>query len=165
MPNDVESPMYATASQEVRVSDATLGEEVAGVGAVVGGAAAGASSVESLISSPGAFSEGGGNPLPSAPRLFTPARPAPSSARTLSAPTKAAQLHRGTAFRCHPPDRACAQNRPRAPRRIGSSTNRQDRAATAMVAPTSRTSRGRFTLLCTVGVVRTMIGKCHRYML
>src|SRR5215212_6889418 len=144
MPADVESPMYATASQEVWLSDAALGEEAAGAGAVVGGAA-GASSVESLISSVGTFSsEIGGNPLP-VPMLITPARPAPASARTLSAPTKATQLRRGTAFRRHPPDRACAQNRPRAPRRMGSSTNRQDRAATAMAAPTCRTSRGRFT--------------------
>src|SRR5919199_6673232 len=88
MPNDVESPMYVTASQEVRESDAALGdEEVAGAAAVVGGAA-GASSVESLISPAGAFSEGGGNPLPSAP--IAPARPAPSNARTLSATTAAA---------------------------------------------------------------------------
>src|SRR5215210_8395978 len=163
MPADVESPMYATALQEVPVADAPLGDEVAGAGAVVGGAAD-AWSVESLISSAGAFSEGGANPLPSAPMLITPAawpvpaRPALASARTLNAPTKASQGHRGTAFRCDPPDRACAQNRPRAPRRIGSSTNHQDRAATAMVAPTWRTSRGRFTLLCTVGVVSTISG-------
>src|SRR5918911_4979404 len=87
MPNDVESPMYATASQEVRLSDAALGEEGAGDEAV--GGAAGASSVESLISPAGAFSEGGGNPLPSAPMLIAPARLAPSSARTLSATTEA----------------------------------------------------------------------------
>jgi len=30
MPADVESPMYATASQEVRVADATFCDEVAG---------------------------------------------------------------------------------------------------------------------------------------
>src|SRR5215210_8115047 len=157
MPADVESPMYATASQEVRVADAALGDEVAGAGAGAGGAA-GASSVESLISSSGAFSEGGGNPLPSVPMRITPARPAPANVRTLSAPTKATRLRRRTAFPRHPPDRACAQNRPRAPRRIGSSTNLQDRAATAMVAPTWRTYRGRFTLLCTVGVVSTISG-------
>src|SRR5918912_3817570 len=90
MPNDVESPMYATASQEVLASDAALGEEVAGAGAVVGGAAAAdALSVESLISSAEAFPEGGGNPLPSAPMLITPARLAPSSAKTPSATTEA----------------------------------------------------------------------------
>src|SRR4051794_9711439 len=123
MPTDVESPIYATASQEVLVSDAALGDEVASSGAGEGGAE-GASSVESLISSVGAFSESGGNPLSLAPVLITPDRPAPASARTLSAPTKATQLRRGTAFQRHPPDRTCTQNHPRAPRRIGSSTNR-----------------------------------------
>src|SRR5919199_848850 len=160
---DVESPIYATASQEVRASDAALGDEVADAGAVVDGAAD-ALSMESLISSVGAFSEGDGNPLLSAPMLIAPAawpaptRPAPASARTLNAPTQASQLHRGTVFRRDLPDRICPQNRPRAPPRIGSSTNRQDRAATAMVAPTWRTSRRKSTLLCTVGVVSTMIG-------
>ena len=37
------------------------------------------------------------------------------------------------------PDLACSERRPSAPRRIGSSTNRQDRAATTMVAATWRT--------------------------
>src|SRR3954451_19438413 len=87
MPNDVESPMYATVSQDVRVTDVGLGDEVAGAGEVLGGAA-GALSVESLISSAGAFSEGD-SPLPPAPMLIIPARLAPSSARRLSATTEA----------------------------------------------------------------------------
>jgi hypothetical protein len=70
MPADVESPMYATASQEVRGSVAALGNEVADAGAVVGGAAD-SWSMERLISS-GDFSEGGDNPLLSAPMLITP---------------------------------------------------------------------------------------------
>src|ERR687885_209057 len=90
---DVESPIYATASQEVRASDAALGDEVADAGAVVDGAAD-ALSIESFISSVGAFSEGGDNPLLSAPMLIAPAawpaptRPAPASAKTLNAPTQ-----------------------------------------------------------------------------
>src|SRR5215207_10328403 len=97
MPSDVESPMYATASQEVRVADAAFGvaafgdaafgDESAGTGAVVGGAA-GAWSVWTLIAAV-AIPEGGGDPLASAPMLITPARPAPSSARTPSAATEA----------------------------------------------------------------------------
>src|SRR5919202_3855598 len=96
MPADVESPMYATASQEVRVSDAAFGVEAADTGAVVGGAA-GAWSMESLISSVGACSEGGDDPLPSASRLIipaawaAPARPVTASATTLNAPTKPSQ--------------------------------------------------------------------------
>src|SRR5215210_7961513 len=85
MPADVESPMYATASQEVRVADAALSdEEVAGSEAVVGGTASGVYSVEMLISSLGTSSEGCATSLSSAPMLITPARPATSSARTLS---------------------------------------------------------------------------------
>src|SRR5215212_7624851 len=87
MPADVESPMYVTASQEVRVAGAALGDLFAGARAVV--VEAGAWCVESLISAE-AFPVGGGNPLPSAPVLITPARPAPSSARTLSATTETA---------------------------------------------------------------------------
>src|SRR5215212_5513854 len=88
MPADVESPMYVTASQEVRVAVAALGDLFAGARAVVV-EAAGAWCVENLISAE-AFPVGGGNPLPSAPVLITPARPAPSSARTLSATTETA---------------------------------------------------------------------------
>jgi len=92
MPSDVESPMYATAWQEVRVAGAALGDTafgdlVACAGEVVDGAA-GAWCVKSLISA-GALAEDGGNPLLSAPVLITPPRPAPSSARTLSAATEA----------------------------------------------------------------------------
>src|SRR5919202_806057 len=105
MPADVESPMYATPSQEVRVSDTAFGDEAADAGAVVGGAAAGAWSMESLISSVGAFSEGGDDPLSAVSRLIipaawaAPARPVTASATTLSAPTKPSQPHRGTACR------------------------------------------------------------------
>src|SRR5918992_2306368 len=91
MPSDVESPMYATALQEVRVADAAFGgaafgDESAGAGAVVGGAA-GVWSVWTLIAAV-AFPEGA-DPLGSALILITPAKPAPSSARTLSAATEA----------------------------------------------------------------------------
>src|SRR5215212_3010015 len=96
MPADVESPMYTTARQEVWVAGAAFGaaafdaaafgdlvleDFVACAGEVVGGAAC-AWCVEILISA-GAFRAGGCIVLPSsAPGLITPARPAPSSART-----------------------------------------------------------------------------------
>src|SRR5687767_239373 len=92
MPSDVESPMYTTASQEVRAAgaafcDSGLDDSGARASAVVGGAA-GAWRVESLISA-GALAESDVEALlSSAPALITPARPTPSSARTLSAATE-----------------------------------------------------------------------------
>ena len=71
----------------VRVADAALDDEVSGDAAVVGGAA-GAWCAEILISA-GTLSERGGDPLPPAPMLITPAKPTTSSVRTLSAPTEA----------------------------------------------------------------------------
>src|SRR5215218_7091560 len=101
MPSEVESPMYTTASQEVRVAgaafcDAVFGDAafvgelalddfVACAGEVVGGAAC-AWCVESWISA-GASPRGVVEPLPSSGPI-TPARPAPSTTRILSATTE-----------------------------------------------------------------------------
>src|ERR671911_2395679 len=74
---------------------------------------------------------------------ITPARPAASRARTpttTSATTLPTNLRRrcsrDDAARRHASDLSCSQSWPMAPRRIGSSTNRQERAATVMVAAT-----------------------------
>src|SRR5215211_6466809 len=101
MPSDVESPMYTTASQEVRVAGAAFGDAPFGDAAFGGsalcdfvacvgeeeGGAAGAWCVEILISA-GAFARCDEPLSPSAPGPITPARPAPSSARTPSAATE-----------------------------------------------------------------------------
>src|SRR5919112_2379173 len=98
MPADVESPMYTTARQEVRVAvrvadlspgdevDLSLGDKIFGGESVVGGAV-GASRVESLISAEASL-EGGDGPLAAEPTPATPARPMTSSARTPSATTE-----------------------------------------------------------------------------
>src|SRR5215211_2398004 len=104
MPSEVESPMYTTASQEVRVAgaafgdaafdDSAFGDLFACAGVVMGGAA-GAWCVEILISA-GAFARCDEPLSPSAPGPITPVRPAPSSARTPSAATETTP----TATRC-----------------------------------------------------------------
>jgi hypothetical protein len=48
------------------------------------------------------------------------------------------------------------------PRRIGSSTNRQESAATMIVAATWSTCREMVGFCCRPGAVSTMIGQCHR---
>ena len=56
-----------------------------------------------------------------------------------------------------PPDRSWARQRPIAPRRIGSSMNRHDNAAAAMLAATWTVARAR-PGAPVPGVVSTMIG-------
>src|SRR6185437_999427 len=62
------------------------------------------------------------------------------------------------------PTRSGSTQRSRAPRRIGSSMNRQDTAAAATVATTTAVARPRLTgpPAAPTAVVSTIIGKCHR---
>jgi hypothetical protein len=111
MPAEVESPMHATAWQDVRVAEASRGDGFFGAGSVEGREGAAASCVETLdgvffgaasavrgaataaacveIFPAGLFAEGCGDPLPASAMPVTPAKPATSSARTLRAATEA----------------------------------------------------------------------------
>src|SRR5215218_6961539 len=131
------------------------------------GVSAGASTVLCVETpgSAGAFCEASDNPLLCADfGPTTPARPAPPSARTTTAPpTNRRRLcSRVEAERRHSPDLSRPQSLPMAPRRIGSSTNRQESAATAIVAATWSICSERDGFCCRPGAVSTMIGQCQR---
>src|SRR5215469_8212807 len=92
-----------------------------------------------------------------------PLSPAQATTRTPAVPAAAARpaaragplswARRGS----RPGERTRAQSLPRAPWRMGSSTKRQDSAATAIVAAVCSAARVRFSVLL-AGAVRTMIG-------
>src|SRR5215212_9140595 len=192
MPSDVESPMYATELQEEAFRDAASFDfdapsdcgDFASSGVVFrveflrplasgAGVVSGASTVwcEDTPGSAGALSAAADNPL-----LFgvwgwiTPAKPATSSARTPSARTTTTLLPTNRRRRCrllraplrHSPDLSCPESRSMAPRRIGSSTNSQESAATPMVAATWSICSERVGFCCRPGAVSTMIGQCQR---
>src|SRR5215211_3376583 len=105
--------------------------------------------------------------LLSARGLTIPDNPAQSTARTPTATMDTTPVTNGRRGRkgprgASPPSRsldlAWAQIRPIAPRRMGSSKNCQERAATATVATTCITSRPRLAFCCKPGAVSTIIG-------
>ena len=114
---------------------------------------------------------GGGSRLPAAsvpvgPLLrgtgTAPLSPAPASATTATHPVAAAQLPSVAGWaRQASRVRSRFQTRPSAPCRIGSSTNRQDSAASPMLAAIWTAAPGRSSVAL-AGVVSTMTGKCHR---
>ncbi len=65
-------------------------------------------------------------------------------------------------FQLNSPARNRFHGRPTAPLRIGSSMRFHESAATPKVAPTWRTERTRLKPLAPKGVVRVMIGNCHK---
>ena len=78
-------------------------------------------------------------------------------------PTIATRIGGAKVSHFQPTARRRAKKRPIAPWRIGSSTKRQERAATAKIAATWRrlAERG-CRRACPCGEVRTMIGVCQR---
>src|SRR5215213_9374255 len=187
MPSEVESPMYTMDLQEDMLEDASSDDfcfddsrsgccvgsfaasEDVGSGVVAGGAAVWCVETPGSL---GVFSEDAVIPPLSTFGPTIPARPTPSTTSTPSA-TRTTALVANRRRRCervrsgarlvnHSLDLARAQSRPRAPRRIGSSKNRQDRAATTMVAATWATCRERLGFWSRPGAVSTMIGQCQR---
>src|SRR5215218_10708231 len=184
MPSEVESPMYTMDLQEDMLGNAAsadfcfdasrsgccLGPDPAtedvDSGVVAGGAAVWCVETPGSL---GVFWDEAVNPLLSAFVPTIPASPTPSTTRTPS-PTRTTALvtnrrrccerdRSGARLVSHSPDLVCAQSRPSAPRRIGSSTNRHDRAATTMVAATCEPCRERLGFCSRPGAVSTMIGQ------
>src|SRR5918995_2268661 len=116
----------------------------------------------------GPFRDRAASPVLSAVGPTTPVKPAQSNASTATAttdttPVTTGRRGRSLASPLRPSlDLVCVQILPRAPQRIGSSKNCQERAATTMVATTWRTSRVKLAFCCWLGAVSTMMGKCHR---
>src|ERR671920_1761308 len=142
---------------EARAADSD--DVASGVGVVVGEAAVWC--VETLGCT-GPSSERGENARGSARRLTIPVRPAQSNARRATATTETIPVRNGRRGRYLPRgasllrvslDRVRAQIRPIAPRRIGSSKNCQDRAATTIVATTWNASSEKLALCCGPGAV------------
>jgi hypothetical protein len=87
----------------------------------------------------------------------TPVRPQLASATTRTAATAATRVCRPPVPSRHPVDLAWAHHRLMAPRRTGSSMNRQDSAAATTAAVTCRVPRARLSWPW-AGVVSTMMG-------
>src|SRR6266536_537883 len=150
-PSEVESPMCTTARHAVRPGPVGAGDGVLAAAFPDCG--------------PDAAPPLDGDRLPAATGLddgcTTPVSPQLASASTETAPATVSLARRPAVRGCQPVARTWAHHRPMAPRRTGSSTNRQDSAAAPMAAASWTIPR---TMLSRPpgGVVSTMIGKCHR---
>src|ERR1035438_1737075 len=93
---------------------------------------------------------------------LTFARATPANANAITAVPSPTRVRPWRKRRRQPSDLACVHRRARAPWRIGSSTNRQESAASAMLAATWSIARSGCTPRLISGAVSTMIGSCQR---